>query len=616
MEEKTVFRFSCKGRKADEYTVTNFKEESSLGKSVRCYTIESGGISKRFLIENKGSRTTSKEAKRSDATNVLPGEVANQNAFNYFFRAFAEANNDEVATYTPVEDFIRYFLVELRGCRPLESEEFDMEPFESKAQVLKNIFEMVSDISSVRIAVSGGNRKRCSLDFDSAAFYYSPLTKKAYLKDFDGIRFYKHETVVKPDISNLVRFTRNSLNASKCTHNQGTLIAMISEKNDNGRNIDILSELGRKNDRILSFKDELTARFCHHPDEKGFNPVINHLFYEHREDVVDADVRLITDIEECVKSIYACTNINRLHGLVRETEEKLVCLSSDFNDYKQYRYHSVNVEYAKRLVESDDPHDYLDRARRSYSCINTIYERYVKKNGSLNNKDEDALRLKAYVSACLAESAWVTCLALRKVGASSNLNNLNDGFKKRHNTEYNVRKCSEEAVKYYEQLYAKEKNITNAKLLATACRNRGVYLENYRIDGIPDSPDTVREMYLRAYELMLEYGPALENHKIFHCLISLNLKLASLKRQNAPEEAIEILKKNNDYLKEMVDRGFGKTESYCLLKMMNDYDLFWIQPDENLKEELDDDITRYCAIVGKEKFDKLKDAEKIAELKN
>ena len=616
MEEKTVFRFSCKGRKADEYTVTNFKEESSLGKSVRCYTIESGGISKRFLIENKGSRTTSKEAKRSDATNVLPGEVANQNAFNYFFRAFAEANNDEVATYTPVEDFIRYFLVELRGCRPLESEEFDMEPFESKAQVLKNIFEMVSDISSVRIAVSGGNRKRCSLDFDSAAFYYSPLTKKAYLKDFDGIRFYKHETVVKPDISNLVSFTRNSLNASKCTHNQGTLIAMISEKNDNGRNIDILSELGRKNDRILSFKDELTARFCHHPDEKGFNPVINHLFYEHREDVVDADVRLITDIEECVKSIYACTNINRLHGLVRETEEKLVCLSSDFNDYKQYRYHSVNVEYAKRLVESDDPHDYLDRARRSYSCINTIYERYVKKNGSLNNKDEDALRLKAYVSACLAESAWVTCLALRKVGASSNLNNLNDGFKKRHNTEYNVRKCSEEAVKYYEQLYAKEKNITNAKLLATACRNRGVYLENYRIDGIPDSPDTVREMYLRAYELMLEYGPALENHKIFHCLISLNLKLASLKRQNAPEEAIEILKKNNDYLKEMVDRGFGKTESYCLLKMMNDYDLFWIQPDENLKEELDDDITRYCAIVGKEKFDKLKDAEKIAELKN
>lgn len=616
MEEKTVFRFSCKGRKADEYTVTNFKEESSLGKSVRCYTIESGGISKRFLIENKGSRTTSKEAKRSDATNVLPGEVANQNAFNYFFRAFAEANNDEVATYTPVEDFIRYFLVELRGCRPLESEEFDMEPLESKAQVLKNIFEMVSDISSVRIAVSGENRKRCSLDFDSAAFYYSPLTKKAYLKDFDGIRFYKHETVVKPDISNLVRFTRNSLNASKCTHNQGTLIAMISEKNDNGRNIDILSELGRKNDRILSFKDELTARFCHHPDEKGFNPVINHLFYEHREDVVDADVRLITDIEECVKSIYACTNINRLHGLVRETEEKLVCLSSDFNDYKQYRYHSVNVEYAKRLVESDDPHDYLDRARRSYSCINTIYERYVKKNGSLNNKDEDALRLKAYVSACLAESAWVTCLALRKVGASSNLNNLNDGFKKRHNTEYNVRKCSEEAVKYYEQLYAKEKNITNAKLLATACRNRGVYLENYRIDGIPDSPDTVREMYLRAYELMLEYGPALENHKIFHCLISLNLKLASLKRQNAPEEAIEILKKNNDYLKEMVDRGFGKTESYCLLKMMNDYDLFWIQPDENLKEELDDDITRYCAIVGKEKFDKLKDAEKIAELKN
>lgn len=616
MEEKTVFRFSCKGRKADEYTVTNFKEESSLGKSVRCYTIESGGISKRFLIENKGSRTTSKEAKRSDATNVLPGEVANQNAFNYFFRAFAEENNDEVATYTPVEDFIRYFLVELRGCRPLESEEFDMEPLESKAQVLKNIFEMVSDISSVRIAVSGENRKRCSLDFDSAAFYYSPLTKKAYLKDFDGIRFYKHETVVKPDISNLVRFTRNSLNASKCTHNQGTLIAMISEKNDNGRNIDILSELGRKNDRILSFKDELTARFCHHPDEKGFNPVINHLFYEHREDVVDADVRLITDIEECVKSIYACTNINRLHGLVRETEEKLVCLSSDFNDYKQYRYHSVNVEYAKRLVESDDPHDYLDRARRSYSCINTIYERYVKKNGSLNNKDEDALRLKAYVSACLAESAWVTCLALRKVGASSDLNNLNDGFKKRHNTEYNVRKCSEEAVKYYEQLYAKEKNITNAKLLATACRNRGVYLENYRIDGIPDSPDTVREMYLRAYELMLEYGPALENHKIFHCLISLNLKLASLKRQNAPEEAIEILKKNNDYLKEMVDRGFGKTESYCLLKMMNDYDLFWIQPDENLKEELDDDITRYCAIVGKEKFDKLKDAEKIAELKN
>ena len=616
MEEKTVFRFSCKGRKADEYTVTNFKEESSLGKSVRCYTIESGGISKRFLIENKGSRTTSKEAKRSDATNVLPGEVANQNAFNYFFRAFAEANNDEVATYTPVEDFIRYFLVELRGCRPLESEEFDMEPLESKAQVLKNIFEMESDISSVRIAVSGENRKRCSLDFDSAAFYYSPLTKKAYLKDFDGIRFYKHETVVKPDISNLVRFTRNSLNASKCTHNQGTLIAMISEKNDNGRNIDILSELGRKNDRILSFKDELTARFCHHPDEKGFNPVINHLFYEHREDVVDADVRLITDIEECVKSIYACTNINRLHGLVRETEEKLVCLSSDFNDYKQYRYHSVNVEYAKRLVESDDPHDYLDRARRSYSCINTIYERYVKKNGSLNNKDEDALRLKAYVSACLAESAWVTCLALRKVGASSDLDNLNDGFKKRHNTEYNVRKCSEEAVKYYEQLYAKEKNITNAKLLATACRNRGVYLENYRIDGIPDSPDTVREMYLRAYELMLEYGPALENHKIFHCLISLNLKLASLKRQNAPEEAIEILKKNNDYLKEMVDRGFGKTESYCLLKMMNDYDLFWIQPDENLKEELDDDITRYCAIVGKEKFDKLKDAEKIAELKN
>ena len=616
MEEKTVFRFSCKGRKADEYTVTNFKEESSLGKSVRCYTIESGGISKRFLIENKGSRTTSKEAKRSDATNVLPGEVANQNAFNYFFRAFAEANNDEVATYTPVEDFIRYFLVELRGCRPLESEEFDMEPLESKAQVLKNIFEMVSDISSVRIAVSGENRKRCSLDFDSAAFYYSPLTKKAYLKDFDGIRFYKHETVVKPDISNLVRFTRNSLNASKCTHNQGTLIAMISEKNDNGRNIDILSELGRKNDRILSFKDELTARFCHHPDEKGFNPVINHLFYEHREDVVDADVRLITDIEECVKSIYACTNINRLHGLVRETEEKLVCLSSDFNDYKQYRYHSVNVEYAKRLAESDDPHDYLDRARRSYSCINTIYERYVKKNGSLNNKDEDALRLKAYVSACLAESAWVTCLALRKVGASSDLDNLNDGFKKRHNTEYNVRKCSEEAVKYYEQLYAKEKNITNAKLLATACRNRGVYLENYRIDGIPDSPDTVREMYLRAYELMLEYGPALENHKIFHCLISLNLKLASLKRQNAPEEAIEILKKNNDYLKEMVDRGFGKTESYCLLKMMNDYDLFWIQPDENLKEELDDDITRYCAIVGKEKFDKLKDAEKIAELKN
>ena len=616
MEEKTVFRFSCKGRKADEYTVTNFKEESSLGKSVRCYTIESGGISKRFLIENKGSRTTSKEAKRSDATNVLPGEVANQNAFNYFFRAFAEANNDEVATYTPVEDFIRYFLVELRGCRPIESEEFDMEPLESKAQVLKNIFEMVSDISSVRIAVSGENRKRCSLDFDSAAFYYSPLTKKAYLKDFDGIRFYKHETVVKPDISNLVRFTRNSLNASKCTHNQGTLIAMISEKNDNGRNIDILSELGRKNDRILSFKDELTARFCHHPDEKGFNPVINHLFYEHREDVVDADVRLITDIEECVKSIYACTNINRLHGLVRETEEKLVCLSSDFNDYKQYRYHSVNVEYAKRLVESDDPHDYLDRARRSYSCINTIYERYVKKNGSLNNKDEDALRLKAYVSACLAESAWVTCLALRKVGASSDLDNLNDGFKKRHNTEYNVRKCSEEAVKYYEQLYAKEKNITNAKLLATACRNRGVYLENYRIDGIPDSPDTVREMYLRAYELMLEYGPALENHKIFHCLISLNLKLASLKRQNAPEEAIEILKKNNDYLKEMVDRGFGKTESYCLLKMMNDYDLFWIQPDENLKEELDDDITRYCAIVGKEKFDKLKDAEKIAELKN
>ena len=616
MEEKTVFRFSCKGRKADEYTVTNFKEESSLGKSVRCYTIESGGISKRFLIENKGSRTTSKEAKRSDATNVLPGEVANQNAFNYFFRAFAEANNDEVATYTPVEDFIRYFLVELRGCRPLESEEFDMEPFESKAQVLKNIFEMVSDISSVRIAVSGGNRKRCSLDFDSAAFYYSPLTKKAYLKDFDGIRFYKHETVVKPDISNLVRFTRNSLNASKCTHNQGTLIAMISEKNDNGRNIDILSELGRKNDRILSFKDELTARFCHHPDEKGFNPVINHLFYEHREDVVDADVRLITDIEECVKSIYACTNINRLHGLVRETEEKLVCLSSDFNDYKQYRYHSVNVEYAKRLVESDDPHDYLDRARRSYSCINTIYERYVKKNGSLNNKDEDALRLKAYVSACLAESAWVTCLALRKVGASSNLNNLNDGFKKRHNTEYNVRKCSEEAVKYYEQLYAKEKNITNAKLLATACRNRGVYLENYRIDGIPDSPDTVREMYLRAYELMLEYGPALENHKIFHCLISLNLKLASLKRQNAPEEAIEILKKNNDYLKEMVDRGFGKTESYCLLKMMNDYDLFWIQPDENLKEELDEDIMRYCAIVGKEKFDKLKDAEEIRAFTN
>lgn len=616
MEEKTVFRFSCKGRKADEYTVTNFKEESSLGKSVRCYTIESGGISKRFLIENKGSRTTSKEAKRSDATNVLPGEVANQNAFNYFFRAFAEANNDEVATYTPVEDFIRYFLVELRGCRPLESEEFDMEPLESKAQVLKNIFEMVSDISSVRIAVSGENRKRCSLDFDSAAFYYSPLTKKAYLKDFDGIRFYKHETVVKPDISNLVRFTRNSLNASKCTHNQGTLIAMISEKNDNGRNIDILNELGRKNDRILSLKDELTARFCHHPDEKGFNPVINHLFYEHREDVVDADVRLITDIEECVKSIYACTNINRLHGLVRETEEKLVCLSSDFNDYKQYRYHSVNVEYAKRLVESDDPHDYLDRARRSYSCINTIYERYVKKNGSLNNKDEDALRLKAYVSACLAESAWVTCLALRKVGASSDLDNLNDGFKKRHNTEYNVRKCSEEAVKYYEQLYAKEKNITNAKLLATACRNRGVYLENYRIDGIPDSPDTVREMYLRAYELMLEYGPALENHKIFHCLISLNLKLASLKRQNAPEEAIEILKKNNEYLKGMVDRGFGKTESYCLLKMMNDYELFWISPDENLKEELDDDITRYCAIVGKEKFDKLKDAEKIAELKN
>ena len=587
-----------------------------MGKSVRCYTIESGGISKRFLIENKGSRTTSKEAKRSDATNVLPGEVANQNAFNYFFRAFAEANNDEVATYTPVEDFIRYFLVELRGCRPLESEEFDMEPLESKAQVLKNIFEMESDISSVRIAVSGENRKRCSLDFDSAAFYYSPLTKKAYLKDFDGIRFYKHETVVKPDISNLVRFTRNSLNASKCTHNQGTLIAMISEKNDNGRNIDILNELGRKNDRILSLKDELTARFCHHPDEKGFNPVINHLFYEHREDVVDADVRLITDIEECVKSIYACTNINRLHGLVRETEEKIACLSSDFNDYKQYRYHSVNVEYAKRLAESDDPHDYLDRARRSYSCINTIYERYVKKNGSLNNKDEDALRLKAYVSACLAESAWVTCLALRKVGASSDLDNLNDGFKKRHNTEYNVRKCSEEAVKYYEQLYAKEKNITNAKLLATACRNRGVYLENYRIDGIPDSPDTVREMYLRAYELMLEYGPALENHKIFHCLISLNLKLASLKRQNAPEEAIEILKKNNDYLKEMVDRGFGKTESYCLLKMMNDYDLFWIQPDENLKEELDDDITRYCAIVGKEKFDKLKDAEKIAELKN
>ena len=616
MEEKTVFRFSCKGRKVDEYTVTNFKEEHSLGKSVRCYTIESGGISKRFLIENKGSRTTSKEAKRSDATNVLPGEVANQNAFNYFFRAFAEANNDEVATYTPVEDFIRYFLVELRGCRPLESEEFDMEPFESKAQVLKNIFEMVSDISSFRIAVSGENRKRCSLDFDSAAFYYSPLTKKAYLKDFDGIRFYKHETVVKPDISNLVRFTRNSLNASKCTHNQGTLIAMISEKNDNGRNIDILSELGRKNDRILSFKDELTARFCHHPDEKGFNPVINHLFYEHREDVVDADVRLITDIEECVKSIYACTNINRLHGLVRETEEKLVCLSSDFNDYKQYRYHSVNVEYAKRLAESDDPHDYLDRARRSYSCINTIYERYVKKNGSLNNKDEDALRLKAYVSACLAESAWVTCLALRKVGASSNLNNLNDGFKKRHNTEYNVRKCSEEAVKYYEQLYAKEKNITNAKLLATACRNRGVYLENYRMDGIPDSPDTVRKMYLRAYELMLEYGPALENHKIFHCLISLNLKLASLKRQNAPEEAIEILKKNNEYLKGMVDRGFGKTESYCLLKMMNDYELFWISPDENLKEELDEDITRYCAIVGKEKFDKLKDAEEIRAFTN
>lgn len=613
MEEKTVFRFSCKGRKADEYTVTNFKEESSLGKSVRCYTIESGGISKRFLIENKGSRTTSKEAKRSDATNVLPGEVANQNAFNYFFRAFAEANSDEIATYTPVEDFIRYFLVELRGCRPLESEEFDKEALESKAQVLKNIFEMVSDISSVRIAVSGENRKRCSLDFDSVAFYYSPLTKKAYLKDFDGIRFYKHETVVKPDISNLVRFTRNSLNTSKCTHNQGTLIAMISERNDNRRNIDILSELGRKNDQILSLKNELTARFCHQPDEKGFNPVINHLFYEHREDVVDADVRLITNIEECVKSIYACTNINRLHGLVEETEKNLEALSEDFNDYKQYRYHSIYVEYAKRLAESDNPRDYLDRARRSYSCINTIYEKYVKNQ---NNKDEETLRLKAYVSACLAESAWVTCLALRKAGASSDLKNLDDGFKKRYNTEYNVRKCGEEAVKYYKQLYVKEKNVTNAKLLATACRNCGVYLENYRIDGVADSPDTVREMYLRAYELMLEYGHALDNCRIFHCLISFNLKIASGKRLKNPDEAIEILEKNKEYLKEMADRGFGKTESYCLLKMMNDYDLFWIQPDENLKEELDEDITRYCAIFGEEKFDKLKDAEEIRAFSN
>ena len=66
----------------------------------------------------------------------------------------------------------------------------------------------------------------------------------------------------------------------------------------------------------------------------------------------------------------------------------------------------------------------------------------------------------------------------------------------------------------------------------------------------------------------------------------------------------------------MVDRGFGKTESYSLLKMMNDYELFWIQPDENLKEELDEDITRYCAIIGKEKFDKLKDAEEIRAFTN
>lgn len=609
--EKTVFRFSYKGRKADEYIVTNFKEESSLAKSARCYTIESGGVSMRFLVENKGTRTKSGQAKRSIATNVLPGETANQYAFDYFFRAFAKANNDEVATYTPVEGFMRYFLMELRGCKPLGSPEFEKEPLESKALVLKSIVEMISDISSVRLAIKGEDRKRCSLDFNNDAFYYSPLTRKAYLKDFDGIKFYKHETVVQPDISEIRSFATSILETSKCTKAQVNLIGKIADTGNIKRIIEILDELGKKPEQISSSKNELTTMFCHLPDEKGFNPIINHLFYEHKEEVTNDDIRLISDIEENVKSIYACTNINRLHGLVEETEEKLASLSKDFNDYKQYRYHSVNVEYAKRLAESDDPRDYLDRASRSYGCINTIYEKYVRKNNSQNNEDEDALRFKAYVSACLAESAWITCLALRKAEIGDNLSNLDNGFKKRRYADYNVRTSSEEAVKYYEQLYAKEKNVANAKLLATACRNRGVYLENYRIDGVPDSPDTVKEMYLKAYKLMLEHGPALENHKIFHCLISFNLKLASLKRQKAPEEAAKILEKNKEHLKEMADRGFGKTESYCLLKMINDYDLFLLQPNERIKEELDKDVLQYCVIIGEDKFDNLKDAEEI-----
>lgn len=61
----------------------------------------------------------------------------------------------------------------------------------------------------------------------------------------------------------------------------------------------------------------------------------------------------------------------------------------------------------------------------------------------------------------------------------------------------------------------------------------------------------------------------------------------------------------------MADRGFGKTESYCLLKMINDYDLFLLQPDERIKEELDKDVMQYCVIIGEDKFDNLKDAEEI-----
>ena len=644
----TVFTLTKPNGQKEEYAVTNFDEETESANWIHSYTLRnSEDTIERFLIENPGTT-------RALATNVYYRPHANADAVARFFDLFMIRNSDPMVTYSRFKYTNLYFLCELRGCKPLDDSELRKESFETRAQILKSILDMIIDIDCASLYSTidpdyKAKYQSCTFGFSKNAFYYSSYTGKAYPVDFNGLKlndnqfkrltdkkklndldFYlirgtKYRTL---DLTEFMTFLKETLNSEGISDSRRRKVAELCREKDADRISSSLKMLS-----IVPEKAEVNTispffPFFRSEEDKGFNPLINYLLGQIEDNgIQDSDVRTVINIEEMLRELYSCTSSRRLPSIVRELENSLESLGGRCLDYRQYRTHSLNAEYARRLYEDCDVKEALERSKLSFEAINYVY--YA--NRGINDK-----HFRAYISACLAESAWLVCLGLHKVGTNTRNNDQGYGFKQQYYSLYNVKDYAKDAIRLYEEIYDEEPNVINAKRLATACRNLGVYLENYKVKGLIKNYDYVKDLFTRAYELMCIHNPDLDNPKIFHCLISLNIKIAkesisydefiknevrnfrdyaeSLRLSNKTDEALAVLNENEEYLMEMADKGFSKSEKYCLLKMMNDYYLCILDNTSERKALLKNSVDSYHFFASDDKNANIRDYEFIKEL--